>query len=86
VRRQPLAALGTALSNRPMVIDVAGGTGSGKTAPITEILKGLDSYCVLVLQHDSYCRGRSHPSAQERADIDYDHPDALEISLLAGHL
>jgi len=68
------------------VVGVAGGTGSGKTTVVTEILKGLDTSDVLVLQHDSYYRDRSHLSPEERVDINYDHPDALETSLLVEHL
>jgi uridine kinase len=83
---QSLATSGIVLSKCPIVIGVAGGTGSGKSTVVAEILKGLDTNDVLVLQHDSYYRDRSHLSPEERADINYDHPDALETSLLVEHL
>jgi uridine kinase len=71
---------------RPVVIGVAGGTGSGKSTVVAEILKALDSRDVLVIEHDSYYRDRSHLPWDQRADINYDHPDALETSLLIEHL
>ena len=68
------------------MIGVAGGTGSGKTTIVREILKELDPDNVLVIQHDSYYRDRSHLPNEERANVNYDHPDALETSLLIEHL
>jgi len=73
-------------SKRPVIVGVAGGTGSGKTTIVQEILKALGPDNVQVIQHDSYYRDRSHLPAEERADINYDHPDALETSLLVEHL
>lgn len=73
-------------SKRPIVVGVAGGTGSGKTTIVREILKGLEADDVLLIQHDSYYKDRSHLPSEERAHINYDHPDALETSLLIEHL
>jgi uridine kinase len=73
-------------SGRPVIVGVAGGTGSGKTTVVEQILKGLDSNSVALIQHDSYYRDRSHLPEQERAKINYDHPDALETTLLVEHL
>jgi len=73
-------------SKRPVIVGVSGGTGSGKTTVVTEILKALDPDDVLVIQHDSYYRDRSHLTSEERANINYDHPDALETSLLVKQL
>ncbi len=70
----------------PIVVGVAGGTGSGKTTIVREILKGLNSDSVLLIQHDAYYRDRSHLPSEDRANINYDHPDALETSLLIEHL
>ena len=74
------------LSHQPIIVGVAGGTGSGKTTVVKEILKGLNSDCVEVIQHDAYYRDRSHLPNEERARINYDHPDALETTLLIDHL
>lgn len=73
-------------SKRPIIVGVAGGTGSGKTTIVREMLKGIDPDDVLLIQHDSYYRDRSHLPSEERANINYDHPDALETSLLIQHL
>lgn len=83
---EPSATTESLGSNRPTVVGVAGGTGSGKTTVVTEILKGLDNNDVLVIQHDSYYKDRSYLPSEERANINYDHPDALETSLLTEHL
>lgn len=72
--------------DRPIVVGVAGGTGSGKTTVVTEILKELDASDVVVIQHDSYYKDRSHLPREERSNINYDHPDALDTSLLVEHL
>lgn len=78
--------MGSNQSTRPVIVGVAGGTGSGKTTIVREILRGLVPDSVLVIQHDSYYKDRSHLPREERADVNYDHPDALETSLLVEHL
>jgi uridine kinase len=71
---------------RPVVIGVAGGTGSGKTTVVREIVSRLGPEDVAVIQHDSYYRDRSGIPPGERARINYDHPDALETPLLVEHV
>ncbi len=71
---------------KPMVIGIAGGSGSGKTTVVQEVVKALGDQDVLVILHDSYYRDRSHLPPAERLKINYDHPDALETSLLVEHL
>jgi len=71
---------------RPVIIGVAGGSASGKTTVVQEIIKDLGSDAVAFIQHDSYYFDRSHVPLQERVDLNYDHPDALETSLLVEHL
>jgi len=70
---------------KPVIIGVAGGTGSGKTTVVREIVRQLGPD-VAVIQHDSYYRDRSGIPPEERRRINYDHPDALETALLAEHL
>jgi uridine kinase len=70
---------------RPVIIGVAGGSGSGKTTVVREIARALGSDEVSVVQHDSYYRDRSGMSDAERAAVNYDHPDALDTALLVGH-
>lgn len=75
-----------AKTKTPMVVGVAGGTGSGKTTVIQEIVKTLGSQDVVVIAHDSYYKDRSHIPMSERANVNYDHPDALDTELLIQHI
>jgi uridine kinase len=68
------------------LIGVAGGTGSGKTTLMNNILIALKRKLVSVIQHDWYYHDRSEVPPRERVDINYDHPDALETDLLIRHL
>lgn len=70
----------------PVLIGVAGGSGSGKTTVVGRIVEAIGADDVVVLHHDSYYRDASHLSMEERARINYDHPDALETELLIEHL
>lgn len=71
---------------RPFIIGVAGGTGSGKTTVTQAIVDSLNHQGIVIIQHDSYYRDRSHLLLQERKNINYDHPDAVETQLLVEHL
>ncbi|MEN8153176.1 MAG: uridine kinase [Acidobacteriota bacterium] len=71
---------------KPLVIGVAGGSGSGKTTIIKSIVDELDPFDVVMLQHDSYYRDNNHLPLLERENINYDHPDALETDLLINNL
>jgi len=71
---------------KPVVIGVAGGSGSGKTTVVNEITRRLGPDEVAFIQHDSYYYDRSHVPPDERVNINYDHPDALETPLLIEHL
>jgi uridine kinase len=71
---------------KPVIIGVAGGSGSGKTTVVREIIRSLGSDQVAVIHHDSYYRDTAHLPLQERQGINYDHPDALETELLIAHL
>ncbi|MEM9695848.1 MAG: uridine kinase [Myxococcota bacterium] len=73
-------------SSRPMVIGIAGGSGSGKTTIATALADALGPELVAVLQQDAYYRDQASLPPSQRDAINYDHPDALELSLLAGHL
>jgi uridine kinase len=71
---------------KPIIIGVAGGTGSGKTTVSQEILRRVGAERIVFIQHDSYYRDRSHWSLEERARLNYDHPDSLESEFLVSHL
>ena len=73
-------------SPRPTVIGVAGGSGSGKTTVVRRIVDSLGSDQVVVLEHDRYYRDRTDLRLEERAALNYDHPDALETDLLVAHV
>ena len=68
----------------PYVIGVAGGSGSGKTTVAEEVAGAMPE--AVVIQHDAYYRDRPELSSSERDGLNFDHPDALETSLLVEHL
>ncbi|MGH9347869.1 MAG: uridine kinase [Vicinamibacterales bacterium] len=70
----------------PVVIGVAGGSGSGKTTVVRRIVESLGPDQVIVLEHDRYYRDRNDLRLEERAALNYDHPDALETDLLVRHV
>lgn len=70
----------------PVLLGVAGGSGSGKTTVVEAIVRALDPDEVSVIHHDSYYRDLTHLSPGERAGINFDHPEALETPLLVRHL
>lgn len=72
--------------SRPLVIGVAGGSGSGKSTVVRQILDRVPAVSVCLLHHDSYYCDHAELPLEERARINYDHPDSLETSLLARHL
>jgi uridine kinase len=61
----------------PVVIGIAGGSGSGKTTVLRRITSELDEDEVAVLDHDAYYRDLSHLDPDERRQFNFDHPDAL---------
>jgi len=69
-----------------LVIGIAGGTGSGKTTVVRNITEGFGGEDVAVLSQDSYYRDNGHLSAEEKRDLNFDHPDALEFELLVKHI
>jgi uridine kinase len=71
---------------QPIVLGVAGGSGSGKTTVVRATVANLGADAVTVIHHDSYYRDTSHLAIDERRQINYDHPDSLETELLVEHL
>ena len=68
------------------IIGIAGGTGSGKTTVVRKLLERLPKGEVVVIPQDSYYKDSSHVPAEERQNINFDHPDAFEWPLLAKHI
>ncbi len=73
------------MDNNILVIGIAGGTGSGKTTLMKNIIARFGDV-VTVLSHDNYYRRRDELSYEERCRINYDEPAALETDLMAYHL
>ena len=71
---------------KPLTIGVAGGTGSGKTTVVEKLVEAAGESNTVRLPHDAYYREMSHLSIEEREQINWDHPDALETELLVYHL
>ena len=72
--------------HKPIVVGVAGGTGAGKTTISRTILERIGPERIAYIQHDSYYRDLSQLPLEERRLRNFDHPDALEDSLLLAHL
>jgi len=71
---------------KPLLIGIAGGTGSGKTSVTRAIVEALPPDTVAVLEHDSYYKDQSHLSFAQRLQTNYDHPLAFDTPLLIEHL
>lgn len=69
-----------------IIIGIAGGTGSGKTTVVEEIIKRLNKNDVAIIRQDSYYRDNSHISLEERKKKNYDHPDSIEFELMIDHI
>ena len=72
--------------SKPFVLGISGGSGSGKSTIISEIVELLGPEKIAVLHHDEYYRHRPELSFEERTIINFDHPDSLETKLLMKHL
>lgn len=70
----------------PVIIGIAGGTGSGKTTVARAIYDRVGRDRIEWISHDSYYRNFEGLSAEERHHINFDHPDSLETELLARHI
>ena len=70
----------------PLVIGIAGGSGSGKTTVAQEILQRVGPDRIAFLQHDSYYKDLSGLPPAQRAEVNFDHPNSLETELLIQHI
>ena len=71
---------------RPLVIGVAGGSGSGKTTVSRAILDRVGSERIAFLQHDAYYYDLSHLTFEKRRKVNFDHPDAFDNDLFLTHV
>jgi len=71
--------------DRPLIVGIAGGTGSGKTTVAHKLAAAMPGRSVTI-EHDAYYCDLGHLPFDERAAINFDHPSSLESSLLVEHL
>ncbi|WP_017472650.1 uridine kinase [Amphibacillus jilinensis] len=73
-------------NDKPIVIGVAGGSGSGKTSVTRAICERFVDKSILVMEQDFYYKDQSHLPFEERLKTNYDHPFAFDNDLLIDHL
>ncbi|MBO1002384.1 uridine kinase [Pseudogracilibacillus auburnensis] len=73
-------------TNKPVVIGVAGGSGSGKTSVTRSICRRFSDKTILVIEQDYYYKDQSHLTFDQRLQTNYDHPLAFDNDLLVRHL
>ncbi len=69
-----------------LIIGIAGGSGSGKSTVVKQIIKRLPKDAVTIIPQDSYYKDNGHLSPENRAKKNFDHPSSIEFSLLIKHL
>jgi uridine kinase len=69
-----------------LIIGIAGGSGSGKSTVVKQVIKHLPREAVTVIPQDAYYKDNGHKSAEERAKINFDHPTSIEWGLLIKQL
>ncbi len=72
--------------NKPILIGITGGTGSGKSSIADAIYSSFSNECIAMIQQDMYYKDQSHLSMEERIKTNYDHPKAFDNDLLIKHL
>jgi uridine kinase len=70
----------------PLVIGIAGGTGSGKSTVAKVIIDRVGANHIVLLPHDAYYKDLAYLAPAQRVLINFDHPDSLETSLLIEHI
>jgi uridine kinase len=70
----------------PLIIGIAGGTGSGKTTVANVILERVGAQHIILIPHDAYYKDLSHLPLVNRIHINFDHPDSLDTPLLVEHV
>lgn len=71
---------------KPLIIAIAGGSASGKSTVVEEIVASLKSVEITVICHDDYYKDQSHMTMEERVKTNYDHPSSLDNELFVSHL
>jgi uridine kinase len=71
---------------KPLLIGIAGGTGSGKSTVARRVAEALHGASVISLDMDAYYRSLTHLTLEQRRHVNWDHPDAFDFDLLLAHL
>ncbi|MCQ6278193.1 uridine kinase [Bacillus sp. EB600] len=74
------------MHNKPVVIGVTGGSGSGKTSVTKAIYESFKGHSILILEQDYYYKDQSHLPFEQRLKTNYDHPLAFDNDLLIKHI
>lgn len=74
------------MDQKPVVIGVAGGSGSGKTSVTKSVAEHFRGHSVMVIEQDYYYKDQSHLPFEERLKTNYDHPLAFDNDLLISHI
>ncbi len=69
-----------------LVVGIAGGTGAGKTTVVRKIMARLPEANLSVIPQDNYYKDNSHLPLEERQKLNFDHPAAIQFSLLVKHV
>jgi uridine kinase len=71
---------------KPLIIGIAGGSGSGKTTVARRLADALESASIAFIEMDAYYRNFTNLSAEERKHVNWDHPDAFDLDLFASQM
>jgi uridine kinase len=74
------------MQKKPIIIGVAGGSGSGKTTVAKEVYKSFPGQSIAIIEQDAYYKAQDHKTMAERLETNYDHPLAFDHELLIAHL
>lgn len=72
--------------NKPILIGITGGSGSGKSTIANEIFESFGGEKIVMMQQDAYYKDQSHLTMEERVKTNYDHPRAFDNTLFVEHL
>jgi uridine kinase len=74
------------MPTKPLILGIAGGSGSGKTTVARVILDRVGEHHIAFIPHDAYYKDLNHLTLAERAAVNFDHPDSLDTPLLIEHV
>ena len=74
------------MSAHPVIVGIAGGSGSGKSTIVAELVHLLGPGITTVIHHDWYYHDLSHLELEDRTEVNFDHPSSLETELLVKHV